>query len=177
MNVSLKALACCLGLALVLPVPSAAEAPPTTSAAEGALVRYVVADSVAEIALCRLALTKTQNAGVRQFAQRMIADHTRMVSEAMALGRTMNVSELKREPSEEGTVSYVHLSRYSGKMFDENFMLANVDDHLADIETLRHAMEITRTPALHAYETELLPQFETHLRLAQRASDAVAASS
>ncbi len=170
-------------LALALTGPAAGRTtaigapPPTSSQSEHAIITYVVTDSVAEVKLSQLALQKSENAAVREFARKMIDEHTRIANEAMALGRAQNVTGLELKPSEDGAVSYAHLALYSGKAFDENFMLNNVSDHQSDISTLRHATEYTKTPAILKFEEAMLPQFEMHLRLAERAADAAAHAS
>lgn len=163
-----------LGAALAAPALAQTRTlppPPTAADAESALITYVVQDSVSEIAVCKLALTVSKNAAVRSFAQTMIREHSQILDRAMALGTKRAIPNLEAMPSDDGRVNYVHLTKYTGHPFDENFMNQNVSDHLNDIEVLRHASEITTSPDVKTFETALLPQYEHHLQLAQHAED------
>ncbi len=176
----MKTIAFTLAAALALAAPALAQtvpAPDTSpSAADQAVIKYMIADSIGEIQLCNLALAKSQTPAIRTFAHRMIADHRQNLAAASALAKSTSVPDVKMQPSEEAQIAYAHLSKYSGKMFDENFLQQNRSDHMADIENVRHAMEAAQSSAVSRFEQRTLSMLEQHLKLVESTNDAIAKS-
>ena len=154
-------------------IPSAE---PSAHAAEAAIAEYVVQDSVGEVQICRYALAKTQSAAVRDFANTMITDHTRIAVQAQALGHQLGASDLALKPSQDAQIMLAKLGRTPASQFDMDFLHAQIDDHRNDIDQLRTALEATPDGAAKQFEEAMLPQYEQHLSLAQKAMDTLAAS-
>ena len=103
--------------------------------------------NMSEIQPSQLALTKAQNAGVRQFAQRMIDEHVRLEQAMQAMLKQKGVA-----PEHNG-YSYQmqqnlqpmmkELSAASGAAFDKLYMEHQVASHMS---------------TLHALDTSLIPQ-------------------
>ncbi|HEY0614245.1 MAG TPA: DUF4142 domain-containing protein [Candidatus Elarobacter sp.] len=164
--------ALCAGTALAQSdVPPAT---PSARAAERAVVAYVVQDSVAEVQIARLAAGKTSNEAVRAFAQRMIQDHSAAAQQGVTLGKQIGAADARMKPSDEGPIELQHLSRYSGKQFDDEYLKGSVKSHEHDIETVRDALEGSSNPDVVQFERTVLAQMEDHLRLAHRSLDALA---
>ncbi len=103
--------------------------------------------NMSEIQPSQLALTKAQNAGVRQFAQRMIDEHVRLEQAMQAMLKQKGVA-----PEHNGYSYQVHqnlgpmlreLSAASGRDFDRLYMSHQVGSHMQ---------------TLHALDTSLIPQ-------------------
>ncbi len=159
---------------IAMTIPVGAKADPKS--ADAAMAQYLVSDSQAEIDLCRLALRKSKNAAVQTFAKKMIADHTAAIAASTALARSQRLGTLDTKPAEDGVIEMNHLARYSGHMFDENFLEHNQEDHTSDIETVRHEAEITKNPAVRAFDDKQLAVLQSHLLLVEQTMDQVAQS-
>ncbi|MBV9438557.1 MAG: DUF4142 domain-containing protein, partial [Candidatus Eremiobacteraeota bacterium] len=83
-----------LASAPVLAQPSVPPGQPSAQSADRGAVGYVVQDSVGEVQLARLALSKTQSASVRAFAQRMITDHSAAAQQGFALAKQIGASDV-----------------------------------------------------------------------------------
>jgi putative membrane protein len=110
---------------------------------------------LAEVQISELAREKGQNEQVRQFAERMVQDHTaaneRLLSQAMLQ----------------------QLSQLSGEEFDRQYMQGQVQDHEAAV--MLFASEATQpTGPVDALAGELLPALRQHLQMAEEISNSLA---
>jgi putative membrane protein len=121
-----------------------------------------------EIAASQLALERSQTSGVREFAQRMIADHTRggnrLMRIAMSKGMTAPVN-----PDLHGIMMVERLRQASGGDFDMMYIqMAGVQAHQL-METLYNNQATNGTdPDLKAFASETLPLVRAHLQMAQQ---------
>lgn len=149
---------------------------PDPHSSDRSALTYALQDSVAEVSLCKLALSKTSNSAVRSFANRMIAEHTAMIGQVQQLGGQNGMGAMPLEPSDEGMIELAHLNRYAGHQFDEEFLHAQIEDHRGDIDTLRAAMEASQSNAVKTWAKQTLNQLDTHLELANDTLNVVEAS-
>ncbi len=97
------------------------------------IVGVVTAADQIDIATARLALKKTKNDQVKQFAQQMIDDHTKLQSSVNDLGKKLNV---KPEPSATSkslktaaAAENKKLQGLKGAAFDKEYIDHEVDYH------------------------------------------------
>lgn len=136
------------------------------------IVGIVVAANQIDINAGKLALTRSHNAEVRQFAQQMVDDHTAVQKSVFALGAKLHVTpadsatadSLKKGAAE----NEAHLKTLSGAEFDRAYVDHEVDYHKAVID----AMKTTLIP--NAQNAELksalegaAPMFQGHLEHAE----------
>lgn len=129
----------------------------------------------------KLALEKSQDKGVRAFAQQMIGDHTAVNDQALALVKKLNVTPEDNPTSQsltkEADTTQKKLEGLTGAAFDK----AYIDNEVAFHKTVNSALSTTLIP--NAQNSELksllergLKVFEAHLehagRLAQQLSSA-----
>jgi putative membrane protein len=103
--------------------------------------------SLAEVELGKIALQKSQNPEVRQFAQKMIDDHTKLIEDmkpaASHIGSRMptRVNAKQRQEAE-------RLQGLSGSDFDKAYITTMVADHHQDLNEFTEEESRTTDPNL-----------------------------
>lgn len=119
--------------------------------------------NMAEIEAARLAHGKSANDEVRQFAQQMIDDHTKVLDEIKQLAQARGVmlpSELDR--SHKATAN--KLAALSGAAFDRAYLAkAGVSDHKKAHDMLHQAESRAKDPDLKALIARTMPVVDQHL--------------
>ena len=126
-----------------------------------------------EVLLNRMALQRTQNEHVRQFAQKMIEDHTKNNQKL-----TLIVSEeriaVPDKPLPEQEKDMRHLSSAEVKNFDKEFMDHMVQAHEKAVNLFEKGSKELKNEKLKNYAKESLPTLKEHLKLAKETRDKVA---
>jgi putative membrane protein len=87
---------------------------------------------MAEIQMSQLALKKSKNPDVRQYAQKMIDDHTTLLANMKPFATQMGVQPpMKLNP--EHMQEMARLKGMSGESFDKEYITAMVGDHHKDL--------------------------------------------
>ena len=149
-------------------VAVAAEVTPQSFATDAA------AAGMAEVALSRLAIHKSSNVDVKQFAQMMINDHGSASAKLKSIAKQDGVKLPSAPTPEQKAVAKV-LESKSGGAFDAAYAAQMVKDHQKAVELFRQASE---DPALdqnlRTFAEKTLPTLQHHLEAAQKLNDAVA---
>ena len=141
------------------------------SAEDQEFLTEAIQAGVAEVQLSELALEKSQDEQVRQFAERMVQDHTaanqQLVGLAEAAGNTPPT-----EMDQKHHALHQQLSQLSGEEFDRQYMQGQVQEHEAAVELF--ASEANQpTGPVDQLAGELLPTLRQHLQMAQEISDSI----
>jgi len=124
-------------------------------------------DGMGEILLSKLALQKSSDVEVQQFAQRMINDHTAANNQILALAEAKNFA-LQREISPGQLRDYLRLSRLVGNEFDRGYMRRNVDVHAKDTQLFEQAAASEPDADIKAFAAANLPVLSAHLASARQ---------
>jgi putative membrane protein len=151
------AVAALIGAAPALAVLSAADKTFVTEAASGGL---------AEVQLGQLAAQKASSPQVKQFAQRMVTDHTQANQELMRLGKSENLN-LPTQLDTKHKSEMDRLSTMSGNAFDAAYMQHMVQDHEKAVADFQKQAQSGSDPALKAFAQKQLPTLQQHLQMAQ----------
>jgi putative membrane protein len=117
---------------------------------------------MAEVQLSELARKQAGSAEVREFAERMIADHTKANTELMAIAKQKGMT-LPKELSAEHRAAMQSLKSKKGAAFDEAYMAVMKKDHVKTIALLQAANGPTfEDAALKAFASKQLPIVEQH---------------
>ena len=121
---------------------------------------------MAEVELGQLASQRASDPEVKQFAQRMVADHTKANDQLKQLAAGKNVplptdlpAAAKRERDK--------LSKLSGAQFDREYMRHMTSDHKKDTSEFRSAAKSAKDPDVKQFASTTLPTLEEHLQMAQ----------
>ena len=120
--------------------------------------------SMMEVELGRLAVQRGSSAGVKQYGQEMVEDHTRANQELMQLAMQKKV-ELPTEMSTQNTAMIDRLSGLSGKCFDTAYKQAMIDSHNQAIALFQAQSQQGQDPQLKAWATQKLPNLQAHLEM------------
>jgi putative membrane protein len=136
------------------------------------IAAIVVAANTVDINAGKQAESKTSNKEVRAFAKRMVADHTGVNQQAVALVKKLNVTPEANDTSntltQDGAATLAKFKGLSGKAFDK----AYVDNEVSYHQTVLDALDKTLIPSASNSELKGLlvkvrPAFVEHLEHAK----------
>lgn len=150
--------------------PSAANQNPQVQAnvrADAEFIRDAVADNFLEVHLGQLAEKKAKNSAVKQFAQRMVTDHTNLQTRwvSMANGNGMPIKPGMGPRHRE---KLTRLEKMSGKKFDRAFMTTMIQQHQDEVEYFSKEGRAANSGAVRSLVTTDLPILQQHLSLAKQ---------
>lgn len=121
----------------------------------------------AEIAMARLALERASSDEVRQYAQRMIDDHTRSGEELMAVAQQKGVA-LPAAPDSKHMAMMDKMRALSGAAFDREYiMMAGRKAHEKMEKLYRDESMKGRDADVRAFAAKTLPVVREHLMMAR----------
>jgi putative membrane protein len=132
----------------------------------------VTANSI-DIDFAKFAQTRTHNAGVKQFAQTMITDHTAVNEQAAALATKLGVTPADNAVSQSlqsgAKEARAKLETLHGAAFDRAYMDREVAYHQAVLDAIDKVLIPTTDNAeLKALLTAVRPAIATHLEHAKQ---------
>ena len=133
---------------------------PTT---RDAFVRMAAASDLYEIRSGQLAQTRTQNAGIRDFAGMLIRDHTNTTSQVMAAAQASGMPPITPAlmPMQQDMLN--RLERASGAAFDREFLTQQVQAHQMALALHSNYASSGDTPALRQVAATAAPVVQQHL--------------
>jgi putative membrane protein len=157
MIVSTVAVVALLGAVPSLAAVSGADKTFATEAAHGGL---------AEVKLGQLALQKASSPKVKEFAQRMVTDHTQANQDLMQLAQSENLT-LPTQLDTKHKSEMDSLGAMSGNAFDTAYMQQMVQDHRKTVADFQKQAQSGSDPALKSFAQKYLPIIQQHLQLAE----------
>jgi putative membrane protein len=157
MIVSTVAVVALLGAVPALAAVSGADKTFATEAAHGGL---------AEVQMGQLALQKASSPQVKEFAQRMVTDHTQANQDLMQLGKSENLT-LPTQLDAKHKSEMGRLSAMSGNAFDAAYMQHMVQDHKKTVADFQKQAQSGSDPALKTFAQKYLPIIQQHLQMAE----------
>ena len=121
---------------------------------------------MAEVELGQIASQRASDPQVKQFAQRMVTDHTKANDQLKQLAAAKNV-QLPTEVPAAGKRERDRLSKLSGTQFDREYMSHMTSDHKKDTSLFRSAAKSARDADVKQFASTTLPTLEEHLQMAQ----------
>lgn len=163
-----------LSLAIVFTALAVASAPCLAQGgpSDAQIAAIVVTANQVDIDAGKLALTKSQSKDVKDFAQRMVTDHTGVNKSATELVTKLGVkpeeNDTSRSLKQGGDQNLDNLKKQSGAAFDR----AYVDHEVVYHQTVLDAMDKTLIPSakneeLKALLVKVRPAFVAHLEHAK----------
>jgi len=138
-------------------------------AADRTFLREAVQANEAEITLAHLAEQKTSTLVVKQFAQRMVTDHTKLKDDTTGLASRLGVS-LPTGMNAEDKAQHKALSAKSGNAFDKAYIEDMLKDHRHDISAFQKEANSGGNADVKALAQQALPTLQEHLHLAEDAA-------
>jgi putative membrane protein len=140
---------------------------PSATPAEQEFMIKAAQANLAEIDMARIALQKTQNPEVKDFANMIEKDHTNALEDLTDLMRDKAMSQ-PNLLSPEAKADIEKMTALSGAEMDREFANTMVADHEKAIGMFRDMANIAQSPDVKKYAEKLIPELEMHLEKAQR---------
>jgi putative membrane protein len=132
-----------------------------------AFVKKALEGSMGEVELGKLALQKSSDDEVKQFAQRMVDDHGKIVDQLKPVAEQLGV-KAPDGPSK-GTVKKMDkMKALSGDAFDQAYIKDMVKDHKSDDSEFKQEAQSTQSPQLKQIVMQFDQIIESHLQQIQQ---------
>jgi putative membrane protein len=120
---------------------------------------------MAEVELAKLALEKSKNSDVRQYAKQMIADHTPLNEQLIELAQQKGIT-LPTTASPKYQALKAQLSELSGSNFDQAYINeAGINGHMENLVIHTRQIQLGQDRDLQAFAAKTIPVIERHLQL------------
>jgi len=140
----------------------------------GKFAAKVAPGGMAEVEMGKLAVQRSADDSVREFAMRMIADHTRANAELKTIATQKNI-QLPTEVSSNQKSEMDKLAKLSGAEFDKEYMSAMVRDHEETVKDFETQAQEGTDPDIKAFAAKTLPTLQSHLQMARDTAKKVGA--
>ncbi|MDQ3199828.1 MAG: DUF4142 domain-containing protein [Verrucomicrobiota bacterium] len=120
----------------------------------------------AEVAFGQMAMTKGAKSEVREFGQKMVADHSKAGKELEALADAKGVS-LSSQLMPAHRELKAKLAELSGADFDRAYVLAMVTAHKKDVAAFQAVAKNATDADVKTFAANTLPTLEMHLQMIQ----------
>ena len=153
-----------------MPAPGAApeSAPTGQNFGDQAFVAKALEGNAAEVQLGQLAQEKSQSNDVKQFAQKMVSDHSQMSDKWFKpVAKQMGVSEPKG-PSKKDKKLIEKLQGMSGQQFDTEYIQAMVKDHKADLKDFQNEAQMAQDPNVKQIAQQGATIISQHLQMIEQ---------
>lgn len=132
------------------------------------MMRQLASANISEVALAKLAQSKTSDENVRNFAQRMIDDHSKAQEQLQALAQTKGV-QLPTAPDAKHQALEKKFNALSGQEFDRQYMQqAGMRAHRQAHNLLERISTRAQSPELKTLAADMLPTIDQHTQMAQQ---------
>lgn len=148
-----------------------ASAPANTLSREDRdMIEDLAQANIAEIETGRLVLNKSQNPRVREYAQKMIDDHSTAQQELQQMAQAKGMTLPQETNLAHRTVAGA-LRLLSGETFESQYInRVGIDDHQRTVALLQKAQGQARDTEFKALAGRLLPVVQGHLDMARQMS-------
>lgn len=140
-----------------------ADAKFTTQAAVGGM---------AEVELGKMALEKSSNPQVKEFATMMVKDHGMANTELMAIAKQKNIT-LPSTVDDEHKKKMEDLSKKTGADFDKAYVSAMVDGHKSTLKLMEDESRDGKDADLKSFATKTAPIVQSHLVMINKINDSM----
>ena len=149
------------------PLEPAAAVDPNSPIAAPGYMRMAASGDMFEIQSSQLALQMSQNPMVRQFAQMMIADHTRTSSEMMGLAQSLGLPPPPQMLAPHHQQMLDQLRATPPHEFDSAYKQAQIMAHQEALTLHRNYAQQGDVPQLRDFAARVVPAIEMHYSQAQ----------
>lgn len=177
----MKYLAAIIALVALLATPAAAQtAQPGTgtpgstmptaraklSAQDRDFVKRAAVGGMAEVDEGKLAAQHAQSDAVKNFAQQMVTDHSKLNADLQTIATRIGVTP-PATPDKEHAAMLQRLGKLSGPQFDKSYMQDQISEHRKTISLFEKEDKSGQNPELKTFATNALPTLRRHLQMAQ----------
>src|SRR4051812_26338967 len=139
-------------------------------------VKEAAMGGMAEVELGRLASQKASSPEVKQFGERMVADHSKANDQLKPIAQQKNI-EVPTQLTGKHKAEYDRLSKLSGAQFDRAYTQLMLQDHRKDVSDFRKESTSGKDSDVKNFATQTLPTLEEHLKMVQSMASGARATS
>ena len=147
---------------------------PMNSMADTKFAKDAAAGGMAEVKLGQLAQEKSSNDAVKNFAKRVVDDHSKAGEHLKEVAAKNNITLPSRLKAQDQT-TYEKLSKLSGAAFDRAYARDMVNDHTKDVGDFRKEASNGKNDDIKNFASQTLPTLEDHLKMAREVLHTVSA--
>jgi putative membrane protein len=169
-------IAIALGAVTMSPSIRSVQAQSETTSGDSAVLfaREAALGNMAEVRLGKVAQANAASDEVKQFASRMIADHSKADEQLHAVTTKKQIA-LPTDLDGVHRALFDKLSGMKATAFDIAYMDAMLDDHTKTVAMFKEEAAHGKDAELKAYAASALPTLEAHLKMAKQVDDSVKA--
>ena len=139
----------------------------TMSSSDRKFAMTAAMGGMAEVEMARMALTRASSDAVKQYAQKMIDDHTTANAELMQIASSKGIT-LPTAPDAKQRAMMAKMQNLSGAAFDREYVMnAGHKDHQKMEKLFRDESMKGRDADLKAFAAKTLPVVQMHLQMAR----------
>ncbi len=136
-----------------------------SASGDSSFIKKIADQSMGEVEMARLGADKAASNDVKQFAQKMVDDHTKTNGELTTLAGTKSVEIA--EKSDKHRKMNDKLADKAGVDFDKAFMKQMVADHKKVVREFESEAKSGKDPDVKAWAEKTLPTLKEHLQEAE----------
>ena len=125
-----------------------------------------VGTSQSEVQAAQLAEQRATSPQIKQFAQRMLTDHTAANTELQQIAKQADIS-LPAQPTSKDAAEGQKLRGVTGTAFDQAYAQGQLQDHRETVELFQKEASSGQDPALKAFAQKTLPILQQHLQMVE----------
>lgn len=125
-----------------------------------------------EVILGRLAMQRSQNDAVRQYAQRIVNDHTKNNEKLVRIVSDLQIA-VPEKPLPEQEEAMRKLYARDLKNFEQEYLRHQIEGHEKEIKIFEKAAADLKNERLREYAKETLPALKEHLKFAKETQEKV----
>ena len=129
-------------------------------------LKQAALDGMTEVELGKVAEQKASSADVKQFAQKMVDDHTKANEELKQAASKQNISVPDALDSKHQS-QIDKLSKLSGEDFDKAYAKEQVKNHQSDVKEFTAEARSGNNAGVMAFASSVLPTLQEHLEMAK----------
>jgi len=148
--------------------PSDDSAPSQQDLADRDFVKRALQGGDVEVQLGQLAQQKSQSDDVKEFAQKMVSDHTQMGDQLMKPLAKQIHADIPKGLSKKDKQLVAKLETLSGPQFDEEYIKAMVKGHKDDLKEFKSEEESTQNPNVKQAAQQGETVISQHLQLIEQ---------
>lgn len=136
------------------------------SSADQSFITTAAEANLAEIETAKVVENKSTDSAVKNFANRMVTDHTQ-ASQTLATLAEMTGTKLPAEASASERRHKDELQKLSGAKLNETYLNDELQGHKQVISKFEQEIEHGRDESVKNYAEQTLPTLEDHIRIAE----------
>lgn len=136
------------------------------SSSDYKFIKEAAAGGMAEVQLGQIARDRATDPAVKQFADRMVKDHTDADKQLTQIATEKGATLPNEIPASEKRETD-RLLKLSGAKFDRAYMEHMVRDHKTDVKEFEREAKKASDPDVQSWAAKTLPTLQDHLRMAE----------